>query len=172
LKTLAATYLGIQGLRTALTSIFSTGDKFERLEKQLTGVMGSLERGQAATAWLKEFAKGTPQQLDDLTDGVVKLKSFGFDAMNGPYQAIDDQAAKLGGSQETLNGIILGVGQAWAKQKLQGEEILQLGERGVPVWDLLTKSTGKSTAELQKLSQAGKLGREEIALLVAEMGKA
>lgn len=172
LKTLAATYLSIQGLKTALTSIFSTGDKFERLEKQLTGVMGSLERGQAATAWLKEFAKGTPQQLDDLTDGFVKLKSFGLDPMNGSYQAIVDQAAKLGGSQETLNGIILGVGQAWAKQKLQGEEILQLVERGVPVWDLLAKATGKSTAELQKLSQAGKLGREEIALLVAEMGKA
>ena len=39
---------------------------------------------------------------------------------------------------ERLNGMTLALGQAWAKQKLQGEEILQLVERGVPVWSLLS----------------------------------
>jgi tape measure domain-containing protein len=72
---------------------------------------------------------------------------------------------------ERLNGISLAVGQAWAKQKLQGEEILQLVERGVPVWEMLEKATGKNVQELQKLSSAGKLGRDTIALLIDEIGK-
>ena len=55
--------------------------------------------------------------------------------MDGSMQAIVDQASKLGGGMERLNGISLAVGQAWAKQKLQGEEILQLVEHGVPVWE-------------------------------------
>ena len=62
-------------------------------------------------------------------------------------------------------------GQAWAEQKLQGEEILQLVEPGVPIWSLLEKVTGKNTQELQKLSSAGKLGRDTIKLLTQEIGK-
>ena len=77
----------------------------------------------------------------------------------------------LGGSQEKLEGIILAAGQAWAKQKLQGEEILQLVERGVPVWDLLAKVTGKNTFELQKMSEKGQLSRETMKALFDEMGK-
>jgi tape measure domain-containing protein len=68
-----------------------------------------------------------------------------------------------------VQGISLALGQAWAKQKLQGEEILQLSERRVPVWQLLEPVTGKNTAELQKLSEAGKLGRDTIAALMNEI---
>ena len=101
----------------------------------------------------------------------VKLRAFGMDPMNGTLQAIADQTAKLGGGQQELEGIILAIGQAWSKQKLQGEEALQLIERSVPVWDLLSRATGKTTAQLQELSSKGKLGREAISLLLQEMGK-
>ncbi|WP_134984332.1 tape measure protein, partial [Aeromonas hydrophila] len=73
------------------------------------------------------------------------------------------------GGFEEVQGISLALGQAWAKQKLQGEEILQLIERGVPVWQMLEQVTGKNTAELQKLSEAGKLGRETISALMNEI---
>ena len=163
---------GIGKIKDALVSMLTTGDKFELLQVQVNSLMGSIEAGQEATSWIKKFATETPLQLDQVTKGFTKLKAFGLDPMDGSYQAIVDQSAKLGGSQETLNGIILAVGQAWSKQKLQGEEINQLVERGVPVWDLLAKATGKNTIELQKLSSAGKIGRKEIAALIAEMGKA
>ncbi|MNC70662.1 hypothetical protein D3C75_1214970 [compost metagenome] len=67
----------------------------------------------------------------------VRLKAFGIDPMNGAMQGMVDQAFKLGGGFEEVQGISLALGQAWAKQKLQGEESLQLIERGVPVWQLL-----------------------------------
>ncbi len=99
----------------------------------------------------------------------MRLKAFGIDPMNGAMQGIVDQAYKLGGGFEEVQGISLALGQAWAKQKLQGEEILQLIERGVPVWQLLEQVTGKNTAELQKLSEAGKLGRDTISALMNEI---
>jgi tape measure domain-containing protein len=86
-------------------------------------------------------------------------------------EAIVDTASALGGSQETMRRIALALGQAWTKQKLQGEEILQLTEAGVSVWDLLAKATGKNTQTLQTLSSAGKLGRKEIQLLIDSLGK-
>ncbi|MCX9112930.1 tape measure protein [Aeromonas veronii] len=118
---------------------------------------------------MQDFAKNTPLQLSEVTQVFVRLKAFGIDPMAGAMQGIVDQAFKLGGGFEEVQGISLALGQAWAKQKLQGEEILQLIERGVPVWQMLEQVTGKNTAELQKLSEAGKLGRETISALMNEI---
>ncbi|WP_429160674.1 tape measure protein [Aeromonas media] len=169
LVAMAGTWFGIQTLTTQLMAMFQTGDQAERLSVQLKAVMGSIEGGQQASAWIQDFAKNTPLQLDEVTQVFVRLKAFGIDPMNGAMQGIVDQAFKLGGGFEEVQGISLALGQAWAKQKLQGEEILQLIERGVPVWQLLEQVTGKNTAELQKLSEAGKLGRDTIQALMNEI---
>ena len=160
---LIAASVGLYSIKRGIEGILSTGDKFERLQVQLNAVMGSIEGGQEAIAWIKQFTRDTPFQLEEVSEAFVKLKAFGLDPMDGSMQAIVDQASKLGGGMDKLNGISLAVGQAWAKQKLQGEEILQLVERGVPVWEMLEKVTGKNVQELQKLSEAGKLGRDVIA---------
>lgn len=169
LVALAGTWFGIQTLTTQLMAMFQTGDQAERLSVQLKAVMGSIEGGKQASAWIQDFAKNTPLQLDEVTQVFVRLKAFGIDPMGGAMQGIVDQAYKLGGGFEEVQGISLALGQAWAKQKLQGEEILQLIERGVPVWQLLEQVTGKNTAELQKLSEAGKLGRDTIQGLMNEI---
>lgn len=166
-----ATYIGIDTLKSSVLDLLNTGGRFEKLDKQMQSIMGSIEQGERASAWVQDFAKNTPYQLDGVTEAFVKMKAFGLDPMDGSMQAITDQVAKLGGDQEMLEGTVLAVGQAWAKQKLQGEEILQLIERGIPVWELLEKATGKNTLELQKMSSAGQLGRKEIKLLMDEMAK-
>ncbi|MFQ1973100.1 tape measure protein [Aeromonas veronii] len=169
LVALAGTWFGIQTLTTQLIAMFQTGDQAERLDVQLKAVMGSIAGGKEASAWIQDFAQNTPLQLSEVTQVFVRLKAFGIDPMAGAMQGIVDQAFKLGGGFEEVQGISLALGQAWAKQKLQGEEILQLIERGVPVWQMLEQVTGKNTAELQKLSEAGKLGRETISALMNEI---
>src|SRR5690606_16797986 len=133
---------------------------------------GSQEAGNRAYNELEVLSRRNGLAFADVVEQAKKLMSFGLDPLNGSLQALVDQNAAVGGSMEDLDGKILALGQAWAKQKLQGEEILQLVERGVPVWDLLQKATGKSVQELQKLSSAGKLGREVIQQLYEEIGRA
>ncbi|EKB19218.1 tape measure protein [Aeromonas veronii] len=169
LVALAGTWFGIQTLTSQLMAMFQTGDQAERLDVQLKAVMGSIAGGKEASAWIQDFVKNIPLQLSEVTQVFVRLKAFGIDPMAGAMQGIVDQAFKLGGGFEEVQGISLALGQAWAKQKLQGEEILQLIERGVPVWQMLEQVTGKNTAELQKLSEAGKLGRETISALMNEI---
>jgi len=166
---LAGAYLGINTLKNSLVSLFTTGDKFERLDTQLTAIMGSIEGGEKASAWIKDFAKNTPLQLEEVTQVFVKMKAMGLDPMDGSMQSLVDQTFKMGGGFQELQGISLALGQAWSKQKLQAEEINQLIERGVPVWQLLADATGKNTAELQQLSTAGELGRDTIKALMDEM---
>lgn len=162
---------GIDLVRTGILEMLSTGDQFENLQNRLTSLMGTVEGGEQATAWIKRFAKDTPLQLSDVTDAFALLKAYGVDPMNGSLKAIEDQSEKLGGGLERLEGISTALGQAWAKEKLQTEEILQLIERGVPVWDMLGKVTGKTTSQLQDLATKGKLGRDVIKALIDEMGR-
>lgn len=169
---LAAAYVGLDRVAQAVTQVFTTGDKFENLGVQMQALMGGIAGGEKATEWVKDFTKNTPLQMGEVSQAFVKLKAFGLDPMDGTMQAITDQALKLGGGFQEVEGVSLALGQAWAKQKLQGEEILQLIERGIPVWELLEKSTGKNTVELQKLSSAGQLGRDVIKGLIDEMGRA
>lgn len=172
LLAMAGAYVGIDRLWGSLKSILSTGDEYQKLDAQLAALMGTLREGQAATRWIKDFANNTGSDIDAVRESFVLMKSMGLDPMNGSLQALVDYGNKVGASQEKLQGIILAVSQMWAKQKIQGEEVMQLAERGIPVWDLLAQATGKNTAELMKMSENSQLTREHISLLLDELGKA
>lgn len=152
-------------------SIIETGESFENLGVRLETLEGSSERAQKAMDWVVQFAKDTPLQIEEVTEAYARLRNFGIDPTAGSLAALTDATAGQGKGGEHLLGIITAVGQAWTKQKFQAEEANQLLERGVPAWNLLSKATGKSVAELMKLSEAGKIGQREISLLIQEIGK-
>jgi tape measure domain-containing protein len=168
---MASVYVALQKFKEGMVSVIETGGKFESLNISLKTVMGSAAEGDRAFAWIQQFAKDTPLQLGGVSEAFIKLKAFGMDPMGGTLQTLVDQNAKMNGSQETLAGMILAVGQSWTKQKLQAEDANQLIERGVPVWDLLGKVMNKTGAEVMQMSEAGKIGRIEIKGLLDEMGR-
>ena len=158
-----------------------TAAEFERYQIMLNKLQGGPEGGAKAMEWIKQFTQDTPYAVDEVTNAFVKLKAFGLDPMNGTMQAIADQAAMMGGTAETVDGIALAFGQAWTKGKLQGEEALQLLERGVPVWDYLVKASkelgqnngfGYSAQQIQDMASKGQLTRKAIQALLDQMGKA
>ena len=159
------------GLARLAKDIFDTNRQMEALRTQLISVTGSSQAAARQFDLLQTFAADTPFELQGLTQAYIRLKSFGLEPTTQIMQAITDQSSKLGASQETLNGIVLALGQAWAKVKLQGEEILQLVERGVPVWDLLAQATGRNAKELAEMSSKGELGRDTILKLIDAMGE-
>ena len=120
---------------------------------------------------IKDLATTTPFAVTDMADAFVRLTAFGLEPTEAQMRALADVAANLGGGTEALSGVTLALGQAWTKGKLQGEELLQLAERGVPVWDALAAATGKSVPELQKMASAGELGRDVIKALIDELGR-
>ena len=162
---------GLNLVRDGIYSMLNTGDQFELLDKRLASLMGSVAGGERATAWIKKFAKDTPLEVADVAEAFALLKTYGLDPMDGSLQAIVDKNEQLGGGMERLKGIASALGQAYGKQKLQTEEILQLVERGVPVWGMLEKITGKNASQLQDLATKGRLGRDVIKSLIDEIGK-
>ena len=140
--------------------ILDTNREMEMLRASLTSVTGSIESGKDAFKFIQQFAVDTPFEVQDLTKAFISLKNFGIQPTTQVMQAISDQASKLGASTETLNSIVLQLGQAYAKGKLQQEDMVILAERGVPVYDLLSKTLNKTVAEIQQMGSKGQLTRD------------
>lgn len=158
------------GMTALAASFVRPAAQFEQFNVQLTTLEGSSAKAEQAMAWIEGFATRTPLSVEETVQAYARLKAFGLDPTTGSLQAMVDTMAATGGGAEKLDGLTLALGQAWTKGKLQGEEAMQMLERGVPVWDLLAEAMGKSAAEVQKLSEQGRLGREEITLLMEALG--
>lgn len=168
----AAALVGVNSVTDLAKNVIATGSAFEQLEGRLTSLLGSQEASAAAFAQIKELAATTPFEVGALTEAYAKLTAFGLQPSMEQMMAMADTAASLGGGTQMLERVTLALGQAWTKGKLQGGEIMQMAEAGVPVWDLLAKATGKNVAELQRLSEEGRLGKDVIKALIDEMGRA
>lgn len=163
--------LSLRGAADGVKEILQLGDSAEKTRNQFSQLWGSTAAGQKVLSETERIAGRNGLGLDDTREAAIKLRTFGIDPLNGSLQALIDENAAMGGSQDRLLGTSQALGQAWTKQKFQTEEILQLVERGVPVWELLSKVTGKNVAELDKLASAGALGRKEISAVIAEIGR-
>jgi hypothetical protein len=119
------------GLAFLGKSVIDTGRTFENLQIQLEALEGSQDKAKKAMDWIKTFAADTPLELEEVVKAYAQLRTYGLDPVNGSLLALVDTMAMSGKGQEHLDGIITAVGQAWTKQKLQGEEAMQLLERGV-----------------------------------------
>ena len=164
-------YLGFREAKEGVQAILEVGDASEKALVRLEALYKSQEQANRVFAELRTIADDNGKAFDVVFEAAAKLTTFGLDPLDGTLQGLIDKNAELGDSQQTLEGLVLALGQAWSKQKLQGEEILQLIERGVPVWDLLAKATGKNVVELQELSEKGKLGRDVIKQLIDEIAQ-
>ncbi|QJD54322.1 putative tail protein [Aminobacter phage Erebus] len=77
-------------------SVLSTAAKFETYAATLETIEGSQEGANKALAWVKNFAKTTPYEVDELTAAFVKLRSYGLDPMDGTMTVLGDTAAGMG----------------------------------------------------------------------------
>lgn len=168
---IAKTIAGGIGFSLIAKDILDTNRSMEALRAQLKAIEGSGRGAERTFKFISDFAVNTPFEIQGLTETYIKLQNFGIEPTQKVMQALTDQAAKLGGSQETLSGITLALGQAYSKGKLQAEEMNQLIERGVPVYKLLAEVTGESTAAIQEMAKDGKISADIIDQFIEKMGQ-
>lgn len=171
LKSMAAQFVSFYAIFGMAKGVITTASDFEQLDIQLKAVMGSAQAGEQAFAWIKQFAVETPYSVESTTKAFMTLKNFGLDPMDGTLRKVADAAAKYSTGADGAERVTLALGQAWGRGKLQGQDILQLIDAGIPVYDALAKVTGKTTAEVQAMSEKGTITREVMRDLIDELGR-
>lgn len=123
--------------------------------------LGSAEKANKLIADLNKFSDVTP-----FTPDVVIAAGRSLTALRIPTEQIIPTLGQLGdvasGLQIPLNDLIQIYGKVKNKGRMQGEEILQLAERGVPIYEELAKVFGVTTAEIAKMSEKGEIKFEHL----------
>jgi tape measure domain-containing protein len=137
-----------------------------------------LDSADKAGAFLKDlqaFAAKTPFEFPELQTAASSLISAGFEAKQviPIMTTLGDVTSGMGTGSEGVQRATVALQQMQAAGRITAEDLNQLRDAGIPVYDLLAKATGKSKEEVVKLASAGKLGKKELGQMMAalESGK-
>lgn len=137
-----------------------------------------LGSGRKADAFLKKlsaFAEKTPFEFPELQTAASSLISAGIEAdkVIPIMTTLGDVTSGMGTGSEGVRRATIALQQMSAAGRITGEDLNQLRDAGIPVYELLAKATGRSTAEVVALSQAGKLGAQDLSQMMKalETGK-
>ncbi len=159
-------------VKTLGTSLIGTASNMEQAKISFTNMLGSGQKADAFLKQLADFAAKTPFEFPDLVQASQRLMAMGFQAKDviPTMTAVGDAVAAMGGSSEQINRVTLALGQMQAKTRVQGDELLQLQEAGIPALRILADSYGLTTVEMQKNISAGKvMSSDAIPRLIAGM---
>jgi tape measure domain-containing protein len=162
------------GMGDLVSQGFAYNSAIEQATTSFTVMLGSLGNATRLMDQLRTFAAKTPFELPTLNKAAVSLLSTKKIAQGQVLPILTKLGDAAAGSSEgfaAMPRITRAVAQMLTKGKIQAEEMMQLSEAGVPAWSALAQQMGKSTAEVQKLGEQGKLGTKEIMMLVEGLGK-
>lgn len=150
------TFLGALGVKTAA--------EMEQSQIAFETMLGSADKARSFIGDLTAFAKATPFEMPGLVKSASSLVAVGVEAKNviPMLETLGNVTSGMGTGSEGIAQATRALQQMQVKGKITGEEMLQLQEAGVNGWAALAKATGKSVAELQDMSSAGKLGADSV----------
>lgn len=130
----------------AVTALIKAGADMERLEVSFKSITGSAEAAGQMVARLNKFAASTPFQLENISRAARQLLAVGVEesALTKELRMLGDIAAASGNQIEEIAAIFAKV---QAKGKVELENLNQLAERGIPIFDQLRQVTGDANME-------------------------
>lgn len=160
----------MQQLEESLTSGMSIAGSRETSLQAFTTLFGSAEQAEAFTKSIKDFANVTPFLYEDLEAMAKTLKTYGYsvEELMPTMQAIGDAGAALGMKQEDMNMVATALGRMRTSNKTTMEYLDLMLERGIPVYDALAESMGKSKDAVMEMVSDGLIPGEESAKAIAD----
>lgn len=141
---------GAKAIQTGVTY----NRQIEQYQVALTNMLGSEDRAIEVLNQIKEDAAKTPFDTAGLTKANQLLISAGVDAESSRQTilALGDAVSATGGGNEELSRMAQNLQQIKNAGKATSADIKQFAYAGIDVYGILADYTGKSTAEVQKMT--------------------
>lgn len=122
------------------------------------------KEGQKMMDDLQKFAAKTPFNATGVIQNATSMIAQGFDAkdMINTMQIIGDAAASTGQMNQGMERIMRALGQIKTAGTIQGDEMNQLAEAGIPAYQILADELGfKSIADYRKAQKGGQVSSDQ-----------
>ena len=149
--------------------IIKAGADMEQTRVQFETFTGSVEEGNKAISKLQKFAAITPFEDDQVIKAGRQLLAFGtnVDDLEGKLTKIGNISSATG---KDFNELVSIYGKNKLSQVIQGDDLNQLVEAGIPVFDSFAKQLGVSTSQVRKMGSEGKITFEMLDKAFDELG--
>lgn len=144
------------GVWETLKSAVTGAGKKEQLAISFETFLGDAQKAKEVLGELKQFEAKTPFEAEQVNDAGRALLAFGFstEELIPVLTRVGDVAS---GTGKDFNELALIYGKAKAQGLIQGEELNQLAEAGIPIYAELGKVLGVSESKIRKLGEEGKI---------------
>jgi len=134
---------------------------FEKSRVTWGVLVGDMDKGSKVFDRLRDFANRTPLSFEGVNQAATTLKGFGVatDDLVGVMGKLGDVAM---GDNNKLQSLALVYGQVMAQGKAKTQDLYQFINAGVPIFQLLGESMGKSAGEIKGLAADGAITFDEI----------
>ena len=159
------------GVAAVGKSAFEQYAAFDSLVKALESVEGSADKARLAISDLKQIAKSPGIGFEEAVRGYTGLRNarVGGGLAQGLIAGVGNANARSGGGVEQFGRAMLAIQQIAMKEFLQGEELLQLMEAGIPVQGLMRDRFG--TTDTEQLKKRGVTSAMVLVALNEELAK-
>lgn len=158
-QTLATAFSAIAGKikeigSQAVTTGVNYNAQVEQYQVALTNMLGSQEKASETLEQIKKDAARTPFDTANLVKANEYLISTGETAENSrkTILALGDAVSAVGGGSDELGRMAQNLQQVKNAGKATAADIKQFAYAGIDVYGILADYTGKSTAEVQKMT--------------------
>jgi tape measure domain-containing protein len=157
--------VAVAGVATGLTAAgvksLQLADDLEGSKIAFTKFLGSAEAADKFLQGLRGFAAKTPFEFPELVAAGQQLTGIGVAAKDVvPIMRTLGDAAAF--TKQPVSDLASIYGQMFTKGKVANEELLQLSERGIPAYKILSERLGISAQKVEKLASEGKLGADAL----------
>lgn len=154
---------------------FDTAKGMEQAQISFTTMLGSAKKANAFIGDLQQFAAKTPFTFPGLQESASKLVAMGIstEKIIPIMTTLGNVTSGMGTGEEGIKRAMVALQQMNAAGRIQAQDLNQLRDAGVPVYDLLAAATGRSKKEVAALAASGKLTSKDLAAMMKalETGK-
>lgn len=151
----------VSGVTSLGKAIINSAADAELMVAQMETLTGNVGQGKVLFEQLERFAARTSFTLQGAADASRNLLAKGV-AQNDLIPTMQMLGDLAMGNEERLGFLAKAYTDVQAKGRLMAQEQNQFAENGVNLFELLAQTTGKNTAELMAMREAGQITFEMV----------
>jgi len=145
-------YAGLGAIKQSINAVWEFSKSLEYADMIYSNLFGSTALAQEFINVLKDFSAITPFSFSEAEAASKRLLAYGIQYQNVMYVMQGVLAAStVQNKPEAIEPISRALGQIYTKGKLMNEELRQLAEAGIPVYDILREKLGLTSEQIAEI---------------------
>ena len=161
MKKYLAAFGGAAVFKSLIDNMVRVRAEFQKTGVAIETMLGSKEKADELMQEVKQIAASSPLEFGDISKATQQMLSFNIAAEEAPkyIKAIGDVAM---GEKDRFNSLTLAFSQMSATGKLMGQDLLQMINAGFNPLAEISRTTGKSIAQLKDEMSKGAISAEMV----------